>query len=288
MSDLQKIATALITDGERFTFENHSTKRELINRCYGGPPGPKWEAWLKRLHAFIEKHARQGTEPFGLLREAEKLRLQGDYNSDGIYTTNFDLAKEYFISAIQSVADIDAAGDLHSKLNSTTPPAIDAEPKVEGETQQQPSASRRVFIVHGHEEAAKEKVARLVERLGLEAIILHEQPNKGRTIIEKFTDHADVSFAIVLMTADDVGGVKGMSSQELKPRARQNVVLELGYFLGRLGRGRVCAVFDTEVEMPSDYAGVLFLPLDDGGAWRSQLAKEMKAAGIPIDISEAL
>lgn len=96
----------------------------------------------------------------------------------------------------------------------------------------------KVLIVHGHDEAAKEKAARFLEKLKIRAIILHEQPNKGRTVIEKFTGHADVVFAVVLMTGDDVGGVKGTPPKNLSPRARQNVVLELGYFLTRLVRQR--------------------------------------------------
>lgn len=149
-------------------------------------------------------------------------------------------------------------------------------------------ADNKVFVVHGHDEATKEKVARFLEKLKLEAVILHEQPNKGRTVIEKFTDYADVSFAVVLMTGDDVGGVKGTPPKELTPRARQNVVLELGYFLARLGRGHVCALFEPGVEIPSDYSGVLYLPLDDAGAWKLQLAREVKAAGIQVDLNDAV
>ena len=95
--------------------------------------------------------------------------------------------------------------------------------------------TNKVFVIHGHDEAARETVARFLEKLGLEPVILHEQANKGHTIIEKFEDHADVAFAVVLLTPDDVGKGKGEKSDP-KLRARQNVILELGFFLGRLGR----------------------------------------------------
>lgn len=98
---------------------------------------------------------------------------------------------------------------------------------------------RRIFVVHGHNEAARETVARFLERVGFEPVILHEQPNKGRTIIEKFESYADVGFAVVLLTADDVGGRDSVEGASLKARARQNVILELGYFLGKLGRARL-------------------------------------------------
>lgn len=146
-----------------------------------------------------------------------------------------------------------------------------------------PSNTKKVFIVHGHDEGLKNAVARFLSRVGLSPIILHELPNRGRTIIEKFIDHSDVGFAVVLLTADDKGGVATASSDDLGFRARQNVVMELGFFLGRLGRDRVAAIYDERVEMPSDYRGVLFLPYDRAGMWRHALIKEIKAAGIPID-----
>ena len=149
-----------------------------------------------------------------------------------------------------------------------------------------PQNTKRVFIVHGHDDALKNAVARVVDRLGLESIILHEQPNKGRTIIEKFLAYSDVGFAIVLLTPDDVGAKAGTPSDAMQPRARQNVILELGYFLGRLGRDRVAALYIPAVEMPSDYSGVLFVPYDDRGVWALHLAKEMKAAGLPADLNK--
>ena len=103
-----------------------------------------------------------------------------------------------------------------------------------------PKSPNKIFVIHGHDESARETVARFLEKLALEPIILHEQPNKGRTIIEKFEDYADVGFAVVLLTPDDVGAIKDREA-DLRPRARQNVVFEFGYFIGKLGRERVCA-----------------------------------------------
>ncbi len=143
-----------------------------------------------------------------------------------------------------------------------------------------------IFIVHGHDEAAKESVARLIEKLGLRAIILHEQPNAGRTIVEKFEDYSNVGFAIVLLTPDDLGASSDKRVSKYKPRARQNVILELGYFMGKLGRGRVCALYKEGVEIPSDYQGVLYIQMDDAGAWRMSLAKEIKQAGIEADLNK--
>jgi hypothetical protein len=144
----------------------------------------------------------------------------------------------------------------------------------------EPSDTRLVFVVHGHNEAVKVEVARTLERLGLEPIILHEQADGGRTIIEKLEDHSDVAFAVVLMTGDDTGATRGGRDQ---PRARQNVILELGLFLGKLGRRRVRVLYEAGVEIPSDYLSVLYIPLDAGGAWRLRLVQEMRGVGLDVD-----
>lgn len=115
--------------------------------------------------------------------------------------------------------------------------------------------------------------------------MLREQPSKGRTIIEKFEDYADVGFAVILLTADDRGATKDTNFDDQKSRARQNVVFEFGYFIGKLGRNRVCALHAPGVEVPSDYSGVVYIELDSGGAWQLQLAKEIRAAGIDVDMN---
>jgi predicted nucleotide-binding protein len=136
-----------------------------------------------------------------------------------------------------------------------------------------------VFLVHGHNHGTKETVARFIEKLGLKVVILHEQPDKGQTIIEKLERHAaTVGFAVVLLTADDVGGP---GSDALKPRARQNVIFELGFFCSALGRRRVCALYDERVELPTDYSGVLWTPLREN--WQSKLANELRVAGMSIN-----
>lgn len=140
-----------------------------------------------------------------------------------------------------------------------------------------------VFIVHGHDRAAKHEVARFVEQLKLKVTILDEQPGGGKTIIEKFEKYAsNAGFAIVLLTPDDVGAAKD-ERDNLNPRARQNVIFEMGYFVKGLDRARVCAMSSEEVEIPSDLAGVEYIHLDDYDGWKSKLARELKAAGISID-----
>jgi predicted nucleotide-binding protein len=149
-----------------------------------------------------------------------------------------------------------------------------------GTNQSEMKDRSRIFIVHGHEDAPREAVARFIEALGFQPIILHERPNEGRTVIEKVEAHGDVGFAVVLLTPDDEGCVKGGTPE---PRARQNVLLELGYFIGRLGRNRVCALKRGELEIPSDFGGVVYEPFDAAGAWKQKLGRELEAVGYEID-----
>lgn len=141
--------------------------------------------------------------------------------------------------------------------------------------------SKKIFIVHGHDGEARETVARFIGNLGFEPIILHEQANKGRTVIEKVEANSDVGFAVVLLTPDDLG--RANTEEDLQPRARQNVLLELGYFIGKHGRDKVCALRRGQVSIPSDFAGVVWEDMDDRGAWKQALARELQAAGHEID-----
>ena len=152
---------------------------------------------------------------------------------------------------------------------------------IDGCTIQNKAKTNKIFIVHGHNNEMKLAVARTIEQLGLHPIILHEQPNKGRTIIEKFEKLSeDVGFAIVLLSAAD-------AMKDGKYRARQNVILELGYFIAKLGRDNVIALYDTspsDIEIPSDITGVLYEPYDKpDGVWRFKVVQELKAANYDVD-----
>ena len=142
-----------------------------------------------------------------------------------------------------------------------------------------------VFIVHGHDNGAKETVARFVDKLGFRAIILHEQVDSGATIIEKLEEYTDVGFAIVLYTACDIGGVKS-KPEDLKPRARQNVIFEHGLLIGKIGRKNVVALVKGDVEIPNDISGVVYKSMDEGGAWKYSIAREMKSSGYDIDMNK--
>nr|WP_197535372.1 nucleotide-binding protein [Bradyrhizobium sp. ORS 278] len=146
--------------------------------------------------------------------------------------------------------------------------------------------SNKIFLVHGRDEAARNEVALFLRNLGLAPIVLHLQPNGGRHLLTKFREESDgANFAVVLMTPDDVGGIAGA---DVQPRARQNVVFELGFFIGKLGPAHVAALLKSGVEKPSDFDGIAYISYGQGTSWKTELAREMLHAKISFDTSAVL
>jgi len=241
------------------------------------------KADAKRWNEFNKEMLRQFFSTTQILEEYDIPRSYPILGAEESVAERTEVEKRWIKASINSIEAISeklclipsSCGDRLSAGNSGATSFVD-----------------KAFVVHGHQDGTKQKVARLMEKLGVETIILEEQHDGGRTIIEKFEDHAEVGFAVVLLTPDDLGCSKAMlrepisSNKDLQARARQNVIFELGYFFGKLGRGRVAALVDGEIEIPSDLAGVMYRKIDDGGGWRFWLAKEMKKAGMDIDMND--
>jgi len=187
-----------------------------------------------------------------------------------------DRGRKRAIALLQQTAD-----SLNEELAYHVPAASLAPAMAYEET----PLSDEVFVVHGHVDAARLEVCALMTKAGLHPIVLHEQPNKGQTVIEKLEAHSNVGFAVVLLTPDDVGGAAGGVQQ---PRARQNVIAELFYFIGKLGRSRVCALKAGDLEIPSDVGGVVYVPYDPHGGWKNVLLRELEAAGYKFDWGKVL
>jgi predicted nucleotide-binding protein len=166
--------------------------------------------------------------------------------------------------------------DLESVLQRLEAPACDSVPLDDLEP------AGRVLIVHGRNHEVREQVARFLMKLELEPILLDEQAAQGRTLIEKLESQAGLSFAVVILTGDDVGALAA-DQDVLHARARQNVIFELGFAVGRLRRERVCALYEEMVELPSDLHGVEYTLIDAAGAWRAKLARELHEAGFRFD-----
>lgn len=141
----------------------------------------------------------------------------------------------------------------------------------------------KVFIVHGHDDSLKHEVARFIDNLGLKAIILHERTNRGKTIIEKFEANSDVGFAIILYTPCDLGRAAGSTGE--RPRARQNVIFEHGYFVAKLGRENVVALNKDYVEIPNDLSGMIYTSYENDD-WKRDIAHELKESGYEIDFEK--
>jgi predicted nucleotide-binding protein len=145
--------------------------------------------------------------------------------------------------------------------------------------------SNKVFVVHGRDEAAKANLEALLHEIGLEPVVLHRQADEGMTVIEKFEKHSDVGYAFILLTPDEFAYLAAESGKpdadrDKERRARPNVVFEWGYFVGKLGRSRVCCISTGNVDVPSDMNGLVtkrYQASIDEVAYG--ITKDLKAAG---------
>lgn len=254
----------------------------------------------------------QGRMVIELKHEGDRLYGQGHFNEPTLGTYRYNVQgvtqKEKIKLVLTPIQDINAhlmLGNINAEAIYTKDGKIDGTWKStigtagsfqvsrkensenEGNTQGE-RLGNSIFIVHGHDDATKEKVARFIEKLNLDAIILHEKVNKGHTIIEKFEEYSkQANFAIVLFTPDDIGYPLEDETHS-KPRARQNVVLEMGYFIGLLGREKVCVLYKGDVELPSDILGIVYTKIDEPEAWKLSLAKELKTVGYDVDLNKLI
>jgi predicted nucleotide-binding protein len=263
----------------------------------------------ERLSVQIQKGEELLAVPIASMAEVQRVKSEylnwTRYNSELLHqlfdNSLFADQYNYWLIATSGPAEWeplsehvkDVHNDIKEKLDRLRPLAGTIElmpepsPVAPNQSAESAQTTNEVFIVHGHDRAAREEVARFVGMIGLKPIILDEQASGGLTIIEKFEREASkVAAAIVLLTPDDYGAP--VDSTTHNPRARQNVVFELGYFAGKLGRGRVCALMRDKVEIPSDYSGVIYVPLDVAGGWKLRVAKELKSAGLPVDAEKLL
>jgi predicted nucleotide-binding protein len=231
-----------------------------------------WEKNVKIVLADFYGEASRIFKEFDRISLGPGVYYPGQPDSEFVeaFNNGLDQATGFLKSRVSDLGEITEQDDQNPRASAFTP-----DPN-----------SRKVFVVHGHDHGNKETVARFLGKLDLEPIILHEQPDQGKTVIEKFEAHAaDVQCAVVILTADDDGSPR-VHSEQKELRARQNVILELGFFVGKLGRERTFALVEKGVTLPSDIHGVIYIPMDTE-EWRLRLVKELKAAGLPVDANRA-
>lgn len=236
---------------------------------------PRFKEWEFRADRFLAKHYGQESEERIRFSQVDfgEYHGQNDILSGIRYKSGLQEAKAIFKVYLDELEQEDfdraaerikAVGGEVVKINNWVEKKYD-----------------KVFIVHGHDNALKQEVARIIEKQGLEAIILSGQANQGKTIIEKIEENSDVGAAICLFTGDDYGRAKDATSENL--RARQNVVFEAGYFMGKLGRGNVILIASPDIEIPSDLQGVVYTNKD---MWQTDVLRELKAIGYNVDFNK--
>lgn len=236
---------------------------------------PRFKEWEFRADRFLAKHYGQESEERIRFSQVDfgEYHGQNDILSGIRYKSGLQEAKAIFKVYLDELEqeDFDRAAE---RIKNVGGEIVKINNWVEKKYD-------KVFIVHGHDNALKQEVARIIEKQGLEAIILSEQANQGKTIIEKIEENADVGAAICLFTGDDYGRAKDATSENL--RARQNVVFEAGYFMGKLGRGNVILIASPDIEIPSDLQGVVYTNKD---MWQTDVLRELKAIGYNVDFNK--
>lgn len=231
--------------------------------------------WLQGLHKLLIYTHETDSSPHEFMNYMWAQNKQ-EYNRFG--------SNIYFPPSILALAGNNVTSDFlgNEDYGAKVSPQKNDKPKP-----QKGLSNEKVFIVHGQDDLAKVEVARFVSKLGFEPIILHEQISSGKTIIEKIEEYSNVGFGIVLYTPCDIGS-KDVKPFKFKLRARQNVVFEHGYLIGKIGRNKICALVKGDIETPNDISGVVYVTMDNANAWQIQVAKELKGAGYKVDLNKLI
>ena len=260
---------ALLSEGKKYEYANFAYPNNSGGRNaheYAGEPKSEWLTWITRSKNTVKSYSAKDSAAAALASQSFVVRLQGNGQDE------FLRAKEMMMKALQLTREAiydDRFDELYQE------PAKNASRKL----------TNKVFVVHGHDELLKNEVENFLRSLGLDPIVLHRQPDQGKTLIEKFEHHSDVGYAFILLTPDDIAYSANQEplldeKRTKEQRARQNVIFEFGFFVGKLDRSRVCCLYKGSVALPSDLGGLVYKKIE--GTFDSQayaIIKELKAAG---------
>lgn len=277
----------LISEGEKFTFDNYSSHtRSPGGNSMSYKHKPSWIIWINRIKKILEENLNKEAAPFiyhseAILKDRPKL-----------YKYEFNNMKLAYINSLKAfktiISDSDPFDELKIALkNENTNPST--EPRLKTSKENQGNKSK-IFIVHGHDHNLKVELEIFISRLGLTPIVLHREVDSGLTIIEKFEKNSDVEYVFILMTPDEISFTVDQKElpeekRKIEYRARPNVVFEFGYFVGKLGRNKVCVLHKGNVNLPSDINGFIYKKVDKSiEEIGFALIKEMKSVGIQIKI----
>jgi predicted nucleotide-binding protein len=268
-SKIQQIER-LIAEAQDYTFETFSDA--IVRETgYGGNESAAWLAWRTRVPFVINQLADKGSAQVKLCAQADLLLTKGYERA------KFERKKQMYLLALEQTLAF-LKDDVFGEAAGSKAAPMAAK------------LSNRIFVVHGHDEQLKVETELFLTNLGLEPVVLHRQPDEGKTIIEKFEKHADVGFAFVLFTPDEIAYTVDQllvpeTARKKEYRARPNVIFEFGFFVGKLGRGRVCGLLRGTVTRPSDMDGLIYKDASKGIepiAWN--LIQELKAARYDIKV----
>jgi len=271
MNSQLEIINRLIEEGESFTFANFCLKRADHKSQYGSADAPEWSTFKIRVRNIVSTLVSENSPAMKLVNDGISTRTEGNGPD------KFDLAKSNLITALKLVADT-LENDIYGELKRSKSEA------------KSPLLSNKVFVVHGHDQGLKTDVERFLREIGLTPVVLHREVDQGATIIEKFEKHSDVGYAIILLTPDEISFSADQTSIEdaqrkKEYRARPNVIFEFGYFVGKLGRNRVCCLHKGDVVVPSDLASLVYKKVNDSiDSQAYSIIRELKAAGYKIKV----
>lgn len=270
MESVQRQLVMLIEEGEKFTFSNFCLPSPFGSQ-YGGPDTPQWLTWKTRSANLIKQVVSGDSPPIKLLDIGLKVHTERHAEN------NFDTAKSNIIEALRTTLEItkqDTFNELIKSASKSTSAVL----------------TNKIFVVHGHDHTLTTEVENFLRDIGLEPIVLHKKPDEGQTIIEKFEKHSDVGYAFILLTPDEIAYTidqKEIDEKNRKTelRARPNVIFEFGYFVGKLGRNRVCCLYKGTVTLPSDLSGLIYKKITTNVESEGfSIIKDLKAAGYKLQI----
>lgn len=266
-----KMVESLIAQGNYFNFNNFSQPHSSYPGKYAGSETVEWIEWKTRVQRVVNNLMAQSSPAVDLVNRGYYTKTRG--NSIDAFNT----AKESMLRALANTLDAlkdDLYGELRSEKSKSKSPAI----------------SNKVFVVHGHDNELKNDVERFIHEIGLEPIVLHRQVDGGATVIEKIEANSDVGYAFILLTPDEYAYTQDQQALEeshrhIELRARPNVIFEFGYFVGKLGRNKVCCLHKGDVVVPSDISGLVYKKVDSSIENQAYaIIKELKAAGYKLSM----
>jgi predicted nucleotide-binding protein len=266
INDFEKrveLLNSLLHQAEKMNYESRTTDIQLMDQK------------VRSILPYVTQDPKSKVEIFSKFRFTPRIISTSSTDNTAYTTQAFESGKAKVVNFVRGLIEENEL--IHSLEKSIgTPNVIETIHK---------GPKTKVFIVHGHDDVLKTEVSLLISKQGLEPIVLHEQPNQGKTIIEKIESYSDVDFAIVLYTPCDVG--RSQKEEEERPRARQNVIFEHGYFVAKLGRENVVGLNKGEVDLPNDISGVVYNLYDEAGAWKYKILSELHSSGYIVDFTKA-